>query len=127
MNAKDVLALVDRKYKMIKEEVVKEINDRIKEAKEEKSAIVKDIRKDIRAIAKNMAEANGLTINNEEQFCNFSDYYVSFPKIKELEDEKAEIEKEIEKERISFVDEIIVLGIKDELVKEKIKSLLEIK
>lgn len=75
MNAKDALALVDRKYKMIKEEAVKEIDDRIKE----------------------------------------------------LEDEKAEIEKEIEKERISFVDEIIVLGIRDELVKEKIKSLLEIK
>lgn len=75
MNTKDVLMLVNRKYKMIKEEAVKEIDNRIKE----------------------------------------------------LEDEKAEIEKEIEKERISLVDEIIVLGIKDELVKEKIKSLLEIK
>lgn len=127
MNTKDVLMLVDRKYKMIKEEAVKEINARIKEAQNEKSEIVRKIREDIKAVAKKMAEDNGLTINNEEQFCNFSDYYTSFPKIKELQDEKAEIEKEIEKERISFVDEIIVLGIKDELVKEKIKSLLEIK
>lgn len=127
MNTKDVLALVDRKYKMIKEEAVKEINERIKEAQDEKSAIAKEIRKNIKVIAKQMAEAKGLIVLNENNFCTCSEYCIDYPKIKELQAEKAEIEKEIEKERISFVDEIIVLGIKDELVKEKIKSLLEIK
>lgn len=127
MNTKGVLALVDRKYKLIKEEAVNEINERIKIAHDEKLEIVKNIRRDIKTIAKRMAESNGLVVNNEKNFFTFSEYYVDYPTIKELINEKAEIEKEIEKERIAFIDEIIVLGIKDKTVKEKIISLLDVK
>lgn len=126
MNTKDVLALVDRKYKMIKEEAVKEINERIKEAQTEEEKVIKETRNYVEDLMRNMLKAKGMSVSGDTLISVHS-YKISYPKVSELCLEKAEIEKEIEKERISFVDEIIVLGIKDELVKEKIKSLLEIK
>lgn len=127
MNTKDVLALVDRKYKFIKEEAVKEIDKKIEEAKQEKENIIKKINNDLKTIAMQMSEAQGLVVDNEKNLISYNSYYVSYHKMEELYDEKKEIEKSVEKDRIEFVDEIIVLGIKDEMVKEKIKQLLNVK
>lgn len=127
MNTKDVLALVNRKYEFIKEEATKEIDEKIDEAKHEKENIIKEIKNELTAVVKKMTEAKGLAVRSERDLFNYRDYYADYPKINELYKEKENIEKSIEKEKIEFIDEIIVLGIKDDLVKEKIKQLLEIK
>lgn len=51
---------------------------------------------------------------------------VSTDELEELKQRKKEIVSALEKEKEQFLDEIMILGIKDETIKEKLKKLLEI-
>lgn len=126
MTTKDVLALVDRKYKLIKEEAVKEVEAKITEAVKYKEAAIMEIKRKLNAQIPTLLGETKLT-SDIENLVSISSYNIDYPEIAKLNSEKAEIVKSIEKERNAFIDEIIVLGIKDNLVKEKITQLLDIK
>lgn len=126
MTTKDVLALVDRKYKLIKEEAVKEVEAKITEAVKYKEAAIMEIKRKLNAQIPTLLCETKLT-SGIENLVSISSYNIDYPEIAKLNSEKAEIVKSIEKERNAFIDEIIVLGIKDTLVKEKITQLLDIK
>lgn len=126
MTTKDVLALVDRKYKLIKEEAVKEVEAKIAEAVKYKEATILDIKRKLNSQLKILLCETKLT-SDVENLVSIYGYDIYYPEIAKLKSEKAEIVKSIEKERDAFIDEIIVLGIKDNLVKEKITQLLDIK
>lgn len=126
MTTKDVLALVDRKYKLIKEEAVKEVEAKIKDAAKYREAAIREIERELNLQLETLLSRTELTSDTKD-VVSVSSYYVNYPEIAKLNSEKAEIIKSIEKERDAFIDEIIVLGIKDTLVKEKITQLLDIK
>lgn len=67
---------------------------------------------------------NELGIIDEDNLISINYTQILSPKIEELDNKKQKIKRDIEKEKNNLINEIMLLGISNETVKEKINYLL---
>lgn len=125
MNTNEILESINRKYETIKEESTKEIDKQIEEAYKEKIKTARLIGKDLASKYKQMLEDNELGVIDEDNLISINYTQILSPRMEELDDKKQKIKKDIEKEKNKLINEIILFGINNEMVKEKINSLFK--
>ena len=127
MNTKDVIALIDRRYKKKTNDIVNKYSALLKKEEDKKRLLVEEINKNILDYANKEFKKHNLEIKeNYKKDCKISYYYIKDPEsIEELKQQRDKEIKKLEKEKEDLLDSIVVYGIKDEFIKEKIKLLLE--
>lgn len=127
MNTKDVMALIDRRYKKKISDIVDKYSTLLKKEEDKKISLVEEINENILNYANKEFKKHNLEIKeNYKKDCKISYYYIKDPEsIKELKQQRDKEIKKLEKEKEDLLDSIVIYGIKDEFIKEKIKLLLE--
>ena len=127
MNTKDVIALIDRRYKKKINDIVDKYSALLKKEEDKKRLLVEEINENILDYANKEFKKYNLEINEYyKKDCKISYHYIKEAEnIKELRQQRDKEIKKLEKEKEDLLDSIIVYGIKDEFIKEKIKLLLE--
>lgn len=127
MNTKDVMALIDRRYKKKINDIADKYSALLKEEEDKKRLLVEEINENILDYANKEFKKHNLEIKEHyKKDCKISCYYIKEAEnIKELRQQRDEEIKNLEKEKEDLLDSIVVYGIKDEFIKGKIKLLLE--
>lgn len=110
MNTKDVMALIDRRYKKKINDIVDKYSALLKEEEDKKISLVEEINENILDYASKEFKKHNLEIKEDyKENCKISYYYIKDSEsIKELRQQKDKEIKKLEKEKEDLLDSIIV-------------------
>lgn len=125
MTVKETMEFIKRKYEAKINKATENISKEISEKQTENYRNFDKFKQDMSNFIKEKAKEEGFKTSNNISISIYTGF-VSTDELEELRQRKMEIVSALEKEKEQFLDEIMILGVKDETIKEKLKKLLEI-
>lgn len=125
MTVKETMDFIKRKYEAKINKATENISKEIDEKQTENYRNFDKFKQEMSNFVEEKAKEKGFKISNHITVSVYT-AFVSTDELEELKQRKKEIVSALEKEKEQFLDEIMILGVKDETIKEKLKKLLEI-
>lgn len=125
MTVKETMDFIKRKYETKINKATENISKEINEKQTENHRNFDKFKQKMSDFVTEKAKEEGFKISNNITVSIYT-AFVSTDELEELRQRKKEIVSALEKEKEQFLDEIMILGVKDETIKEKLKKLLEI-
>lgn len=128
MTTKEATQFITKKYEVIKNQKTKEIRTKLtavqKEEYDKKEKAINKLQKDLNEIAMTTMKAMGFE-NNYDSAVTINRYGFYGAESESLKDQITRIELEVDKERNKLIDKAMLLGVKNQSIKDILAELME--